>query len=330
MTSLKDAREQVALDASTAYIELDTVNQELAAARQQESYAARLVDIEQQRAEAGVDPLSELLQAKLTAANVKLARIHLEVARRQAGEAAFRADRTAAGIDHSRSCQHPGDSPGPRRRTATNTARRDRGAAGGAVKAEHGQRRRRRSTILPQLSFRRAVQPQHHLLNNVNSFFAQPLPANNFSSGIAITVPLFDLGHRAKAHESAADALRATVEAEQAQRQNELQIAELTDSLKELDAQAEVANLKQQIAGEQLKTVSRNWRSATARGPAPGAAAAAFAQGRSNWRASTSGRNTKTRWMRGSIWPRRGWACCAPWATCRTGSTSCTSSNQAP
>jgi outer membrane protein TolC len=33
--SLKDAREQVALDASTAYIELDTVNRELAAAEQQ-------------------------------------------------------------------------------------------------------------------------------------------------------------------------------------------------------------------------------------------------------------------------------------------------------
>ena len=37
--SLKDAREQVALDASTAYIELDTVNSELDAAQQQEAFA---------------------------------------------------------------------------------------------------------------------------------------------------------------------------------------------------------------------------------------------------------------------------------------------------
>ena len=56
---LKDAREQVALDASTAYIELDTVNQELADAQQQEQFSGRLVEIEQQRTEAGVDPLSE-------------------------------------------------------------------------------------------------------------------------------------------------------------------------------------------------------------------------------------------------------------------------------
>ena len=56
--SLKDAREQVALDASTAYIELDTVNRELDAAQQQEAFAADLVRIEQQRAEAGVDSIS--------------------------------------------------------------------------------------------------------------------------------------------------------------------------------------------------------------------------------------------------------------------------------
>ena len=59
--ALKDAREQVALDASSAYIEMDTVNRELEAARQQEQDAARLVAIEQQRTDAGVDPLGALL-----------------------------------------------------------------------------------------------------------------------------------------------------------------------------------------------------------------------------------------------------------------------------
>jgi len=45
---LKDAREQVALDASTTYIELDTVNRELDAARQQAEFTAKLIQIEQQ------------------------------------------------------------------------------------------------------------------------------------------------------------------------------------------------------------------------------------------------------------------------------------------
>ena len=59
--ALKDASEQAAREASTAYIELDTGDRELEAAREQEQDAARLVGIEQQRAEAGVDPLSTLL-----------------------------------------------------------------------------------------------------------------------------------------------------------------------------------------------------------------------------------------------------------------------------
>ena len=57
--SLKDAREQVALDASTAYIELDTVDRELEAARQQEDLRRPTGSrSKQQRAEAGVDSLS--------------------------------------------------------------------------------------------------------------------------------------------------------------------------------------------------------------------------------------------------------------------------------
>ena len=63
--------------------------------------------------------------------------------------------------------------------------------------------------------------------------------------------------HRAKARASAAEALRAKVEAEQAQRQNEIQIAELNGNLRELDTLAEMASLKQQIAGEPAENCAR-------------------------------------------------------------------------
>jgi hypothetical protein len=94
-----------------------------------------------------------------------------------------------------------------------------------------------------------------NVLNTVDKYYAQNIPPVNFSSGFQIQFPLFDLSRRAKAKGSAADALRATVEVEQAQRQNEVQIAELTGSLRELDTLAEIATLKQQIANEQLKSV---------------------------------------------------------------------------
>ena len=110
-------------------------------------------------------------------------------------------------------------------------------------------------SIYPQLNFFVQYNRNTTLLNDVNSFFAKPLPTNNFFSGFNIQLPVFDMVHRAKGRESAADALRATMEAEQADRQNELQIASLSNGLKELDAQAEIAGLKQQIAQEQLKAV---------------------------------------------------------------------------
>jgi outer membrane protein TolC len=252
MNGLKDAREQAALEASTAYIELDIVNQELEAAKQQESFAARLVDIEQQRAEAGVSSMSDLLHDRLTAANIKLGRIHLESrAAKLSKQLATLTGLPLGSIspDHASIPDIPQiHADHPQILAGITAARLVAQAKLSQAKGD------REINFLPQLSFGAQYNRNTNLLNDVNGFFAKPLPANNFSSGIAISVP-FDLGHYAKHRESAADALRATVEAEQAQRQNEQQIAELTASLKELDAQAEVASLKQQIAGEQLKTV---------------------------------------------------------------------------
>ncbi len=250
---LKDAREQVALDASTAYIALDTVNRELEAAQGQQSAADRLVKIEQDRAEAGVDSMDDLLQAQLTAAEVKLTRIHLE------SQAASLAKQLAVltGLpdgsilpDHASIPEIPAIRPEGGIATF--------GVQSAQVLARSKQMQAKgdeQINYLPQMGLGLQYNRNTTLLNDVNSFFAKPLPANNFSSGFSIQVPLFDMVQRAKARASAADALRAKVEAEEAQRQNEMQIAELNGSLRELDARAEVASLKQQIAANQLKSV---------------------------------------------------------------------------
>ncbi|MFZ0395388.1 MAG: TolC family protein [Terracidiphilus sp.] len=269
---LKDASEQVALDASTAYIELDTVNRELEAAQTQERFAARLVEIEQQRAEAGVDPLHDLLEAKLTAANEKLGHIHLE-SRAATLEKQLS---TLTGLpvgsiiaDHASIPEIPkvtGDDP-----PATMA-----GVTAAQFTAESKQRLAKgdeETNYIPQLSFFAQYNRNTTILNNVNYFFKNPLPANNFFSGFSINIPLFDMGHRAKGRESDADALRATVEADEAQRQNDLQIAQLNASLRELDAQAEVASLKQQIAADDLKTVQTELETGNGAAAAPGAPA---------------------------------------------------------
>lgn len=266
---LKDAREQAALDASTSYIEFDTVNRELDAARQQGEFAQRLSAIEQQRAEAGVDPMSELLQAQLTAAQLKLKRLHLE------SRAATLAKQlsTLTGLpvgsitpDHASIPEIPkvnGDEP-------------QQVLAGikSAQMLAHSKRNMARGdneyVLYPQMSLGAQYNRNTTLLNNADYYYAHNIPPNNFSSGFSIQVPIFDLGRRAKAKESSADALRAKVEAEEAQRQSEIQIVELTGSLRELDAVAEVASLKQQIADEQLKTVLAQLEAGNGTGSGPG------------------------------------------------------------
>jgi outer membrane protein TolC len=264
------ARDQVALDASQAYIELDTVNTELAATRQQEDYSSKLVNIEQQRTEAGVDPLMQLLQAQLTAAQLKLKRLHLET--RAAALAQQLAALTGLPLnsitpDHASIPEIPavsGDTP-PHSTSALDAA--DMQAASRARVAKGDQER----VWFPQIAFGLLYDRNTTALNSINQYYKHFIPANNLSSGFNINLPLLDFEVRAKARESAADALRARAEAEQARQQNDAQIAQLNGTLRELDAQAEVAGLKAQIAQEQLKTVLSEIEFGNGQGAAPGA-----------------------------------------------------------
>jgi len=268
--ALKDAREQVALDASTAYIELDAVNQELEASQQQEFFADRLVTIEQERAEAGVDPLSDMLQARLTAAQLKLKRLHLET--RAATLSKQLATLTGMPVgsitpDHASIPEIPQVKADEGRITIAGIE----SARMFAISKQRKARGDAKYVYYPQISFSAEYDRDTKLLNNVNYYFRRPLKTDNLSSGFSIQVPLFDLSRRAKARESAAEALRATVEVEQAQRQNEVQIAELTGSLRELDTLAEIASLKQQIADEQLQAVLSQLELGNGAGSGPGA-----------------------------------------------------------
>jgi outer membrane protein TolC len=267
--NLKDAREQSALDASSTYIEFDTVTRELAAAKQQETYTADLLRIEQDREEAGVDSNLDLLQTQLKTAELKLARLHLET--RSATLAKQIAVLTGLPVgsitpDHASIPEIPkvtGDEipvslPGTD--SAEALARSKRFQARGDDLA---WRR-------PQIGFGAVYNYDSNELNNYTSYYNNFTP-NNVSFGLQITLPFFDFALRAKAKGTAAEALRATVEAEQAKRQNDVEIATLTGSLRELDAQAEVASLKQQIADAQLKTVLVQLESGNGAGAGPGA-----------------------------------------------------------
>lgn len=265
--NLKNAKEQVALDASTAYIELDTVNRELDAAHEQEKHTAQLVQIERDRTEAGVDPTSELLQAQLTAAQIRLRRIHLETR----AATLVKQLATLTGLPDSSITPDHASIPEIPAVTADNPTA-TAAVQSAQILAESKQFLAKGDVSYvkrPQISFGAQYNRDSTVLNNYNDYYKN-FKADNFSAGFQIEIPLFDVGHRAKARESAADALRAKVEAEQAQHQSDIQIAELSGSIRELDALAEVASLKQQIADERLKTVQTELEAGNGSGSGPG------------------------------------------------------------
>ncbi len=252
---LKDAKEQVALDASTAYIELDTVNRELAAAQQQEYFTAALLHIQEQRSEAGVDSNLDVLQSRLRAAQLKLQRLHLETrAATLAKQLATLTNLPVGSVipDHASipeipaitAEQAPIDIPG--------IAAADAAAHSKQLQAKGDDLAWRRPTIGFGAIYNYDV---NELSNYAQLYQPGTFTPNNVSFGFQISFPLFDFSLRAKARLTAAEALRSTVEAEQARKQNDIEVATLTGSLRELDAQAEVAGLQQQIADAQLKAV---------------------------------------------------------------------------
>ena len=221
--SLKDAKEQVALDASAAYLELDTVNRELEAARQQQVLNEDLLRIEEQRTEAGVDSNLDLLQTRLKIAELKLQKSHLETrAGTLARQLSALTGLPVASIvpDHESIPEVPAVTGDQAPRTLPGIQSAEALARSRQLESKGDDLAWRR----PQIAFGAVYNYDSNELNSYSTYYKNFTP-NNVSFGLQFTIPFFDFALRAKAKVSAADALRARVEAEQAQRQNDVQAA---------------------------------------------------------------------------------------------------------
>lgn len=257
--NLKDSREQVILDASLDYIQLDKGQQMLAALDQEEQCANKLVSIEEDRVLAGVENRMELTRAKLIAARISLKRIHLrndtDLLKQQLAHltglpaASFvtnsqsipSAPRSLAGIEVDQMATKVN---APSVQAAQQTARSKMYLAFGDS----------RQIFRPQL----AVAGDYSLFakfNNYDQYF-RAFQYNNFGIGIQIKVPLFDAAIKARERTSAADAARAFAQADQARDIADEQISQLQRSMNELTAQQRIAQLQAELSQEQLDAIA--------------------------------------------------------------------------
>ncbi len=251
--NLKDARLQVALDVSLAYVELDHDLRMISALDQETGYAHKLISIEQDRVQSGDDARINLLQARLTAAQVDEKRIHLQndadEMRQKIGDLT---GLPAEGLTTVSSSIPAAPTVG----TSPINAGSNPAIAAAYANAKSkfyvsfgDQKQNFRPTV--------AFGAQYSLFSKINNYsqYFNNFQYNNVELGFQITLPIFDASRRARAQESSAAAVAAQADADHSRDQLSEQDLTLRRTVLELQAQQKVANLQSQLAQEQLKTL---------------------------------------------------------------------------
>jgi outer membrane protein TolC len=270
--ALDDMREAVAEDTALAVVALDHDQQRETAVGQQSGFAATLVAIVQSRVDAGQDSAINLTQAKLTAAQLRLAVLKAQDDSAQDRERLARLiglPPAALSVDSNFPAR-------PISFDATVDAT-VHGYANTAVAAAFANAEAKQQQARGDARFR--FRPQINLFGQFNYYatfsdsFAQlqkvyqantgqtTLNSDEGAFGIQITVPIMDRSRAARARESAADAAHALHDAQNAQITALDGQSRLRHTISELQAQAEVATLVQQLAQQQLNILQQQLKS---------------------------------------------------------------------
>ena len=248
--TLMDARQAAAEEAAIAYLALDRDLQREAALADENRFAGRLVTIVQDRLNAGQDTGIDLTSARLTNAQIRLANLRdedeTEYDRAHLARLTGLLEQGLVTISSSipTIAATPEISVG-----AANSPGLQAAYANAAAKQEQafGDARYERR---PQIAF--GAQYNRFAAYNNYAEYYNHFQQNNAEIGVQISLPIIDYVHRAKARESAADAVHALRDADQQRDQFLDGRLKLKHAAAELTARAEVANLDQQLARQQL------------------------------------------------------------------------------
>jgi outer membrane protein TolC len=254
--NLKDIREGVAEDTAVTYLALDRDIQRQVALQEQQGFSDRLVNIVQERLDAGQDTPIDLTTCRLTAAQIRLARLRAE-------------DETAADQAHlARLIGLPAQALGTSSSsvpafpdTSSDLTAAATMITSPVVESAYAVARSKRETAFaearylwrPQIYFQ-GQYSRFAKYTNIQDYYLR-FQQNNAAVGVQITVPLYDVAHRAKEREAAADAAHAQHEADSIRDQFFDSRIRARHTAAELSTRAEIASLDQQLARQQLEVL---------------------------------------------------------------------------
>jgi outer membrane protein TolC len=261
--SLTDARQAVVEDAALTFVALDRDTQRQSVLNDEAGFSGRLIRIVEERFDAGQDTAINLTVARLSDAQIRLARlraddeatydrVHLAqlIGLPAQGLSIFSNSIPAVALQESDSSNLP-QASSPAVESAYAIARSKREIAFGDA----------RYIFRPQISFD-GQYSRFAKFNNLQDYYFR-FQQNNAAVGVQISIPVFDDARRAKARESAAEAAHSEREADITRDQFFESRLKAQHSMAELAVRAEVAGLDQQLAQQQLDILLIQLKSGT-------------------------------------------------------------------
>lgn len=276
--SLQDVCDTVAQDTALAFLTLQHDEQREQVLRQQAEYANKLVSIVQDRLNAGQDTQMDLTQAKLTAANLRLGDMRAQddiVNDRDHLARLMGIPTDTVHIDlafpevSANLLAAPGSadtymSPAVQSAFANATAKEQQALGDAKI------RFRPQVNLVVNYSRYATFTNSFKTLEDLNANNAGPrITADEAAFGVQINLPFFDKARADHANASAAEAAKAMHDAQNAKNDALDGRSKLGRSIAELQTQAEVASLQQQLAQQQLDVLRLQLQSGTGNPSAP-------------------------------------------------------------
>jgi len=252
----KNQADQVMLDTALIYLELDSTQRRLAAAHEEKEAASRALFIAQQRQLEGVGSAVESTRAELDEARVEL-RIatlvsNLETLRARLGTAigqpATQVEIAADSIPAPPQAANQDDLTQQALANSLSVRLADERA-----RAAHERARAEHRMRYPSIN----LDGQYALFSEFNNYsqYYQKFSRNNYSFGLNIRIPLFNMEQNSAAAAAYAVAMKADAEAQTAREEAAAEVVRTQHSLLRLEAAARVARLEIDVAQANIDAV---------------------------------------------------------------------------
>jgi len=251
-----DQTGQVILDTSLLYIEFDNSQQRLAIARQQKQAVDRALYIAQQRQTEGVGSLLDSKRAELDSARVELGIIELEtsvdILRERLGRAIGRTPSSLTTV----SASIPAAPPLPSEDDLSSAALAN--SAGVRIADEHVRAAKLRARAehrlkYPSIDFAGQF-AEFATFNNYQQYY-KSFSRNNYSFGLNVRIPVFNLAQNALAAAADADAMHAEADAQLLRDKVAADAVRAQHTIRQLQATIKVTRLEYEVAQANIDAV---------------------------------------------------------------------------